>query len=159
VPVSPVHIERPRARAPEPRPRGAAVSAPRPDPKLNDGAKAFVPGGDPDRRPLPDVPGIEITIASPRQLLAMKLMAMRFGEDEEDIEFLLGEAGVESSDEALALLERLGPTREPPRKTRLYLEESSAPARTRRSQARAPCAPSRPARREGVLSMIRPVDT
>jgi hypothetical protein len=69
------------------------------------------------------VPGIEITIASPRQLLAMKLMAMRFGEDEEDIEFLLGEAGVESSDEALALLERLCATREPPRKTRLYLEE------------------------------------
>lgn len=90
---------------------------------LNDGAKAFVPGNDPDQRPLLGVQGLEIAIASPRFLLAMKLMAMRFGEDEEDIQILLGAANVRSPGEAIALLRQLYPTREPPLKTQLYLKE------------------------------------
>lgn len=85
--------------------------------------KGFMPGEDPDRRPLPDVRGIEVTTASPAYLLAMKLMAMRFGEDEEDIQLLLRECGITSATEALALLARLYPYQEPPLKTRLFLEE------------------------------------
>ncbi len=94
-----------------------------PEDWLNDAVKGFMPGADGDPRPVPDIRGIEVTTASPRYLLAMKLMAMRFGEDDEDIEILLGESGVHSVQEALGLLENIYPTTEPPPKTRLFLEE------------------------------------
>jgi hypothetical protein len=94
-----------------------------PEDWLNDAAKAFMPGKDEHALPLPEVEGIEITTASAEYLLAMKLMAMRFGEDDEDIEVLLGECGIRDAEEALALLERLYPRSEPPLKTRLFLEE------------------------------------
>lgn len=93
-----------------------------PDDWLNDAAKAFMPGHDDDARALPEIEGIEITTASPRYLLAMKLMAARIGEDDEDIEVLLRECGIASTLEALELVERLYPTREPPLKARLFLE-------------------------------------
>jgi hypothetical protein len=69
------------------------------------------------------VRGIEVTTASPRYLLAMKLMAMRFGEDDEDVEILLRECGMHSATEALDLLKRMYPLHEPPPKTRFFLEE------------------------------------
>ncbi len=94
-----------------------------PEDWLNDAAKGFMPGRDEEARPLPDIPGIEITTASPRYLLAMKLLAMRFGEDDEDIEVLIRECGLQSTEHTLELLERMYPTREPLPKTRLFLEE------------------------------------
>lgn len=98
-----------------------------PEDWLNDAVKGFMPGPDRDRLPLPDVRGIEVTTASPAYLLAMKLMAMRFGEDEEDIELLLRECGITNAADALALLARLYPQQEPPLKTRLFLEELLGP--------------------------------
>ena len=53
----------------------------------------------------------------------MKLMAMRFGEDDEDIRILLRECDLHSTEEALALLERLYQRQEPSPKTRFFLEE------------------------------------
>lgn len=94
-----------------------------PEDWLNDAEKGFMPGEDEDARPVPDVEGIEITTASPRYLLAMKLMAMRFGEDDEDIEVLIRECKLRSPQEALDLLRRMYPTREPLPKTRFFLEE------------------------------------
>ncbi|MHB1810173.1 MAG: DUF6036 family nucleotidyltransferase [Solirubrobacteraceae bacterium] len=90
---------------------------------LNDGAKAFMPGVDGEAQPLPEVEGVEVSTASPRYLLAMKLMAMRFGEDDEDIELLLEMLDVKTPDEALAILRSLYPALEPPPKTRFFLEE------------------------------------
>lgn len=90
---------------------------------LNDAAKGFMPGIDHDARPIPDIQGIEITTASPQYLLAMKLMAMRFGEDNQDIEVLIEKCGLRSAQEVLDLLERLDPSREPLPKTRFFLEE------------------------------------
>jgi outer membrane protein assembly factor BamB len=75
-----------------------------------------MPGEDEDPRPVPDIDGIEITTASPQYLLAMKLMAMRFGQDDEDIEVPIDECGLRSAQEALNLLERLYPSREPCRR-------------------------------------------
>jgi hypothetical protein len=98
-----------------------------PEDWLNDAVKGFMPGEDRDRVPLPDVRGIEVTTASPAYLLAMKLMAMRFGEDEEDIEVLLRECAITNAADALALLGRLYPYQEPPLKTRLFLEELLGP--------------------------------
>ena len=57
-----------------------------PEDWLNDAVKGFLPGPDDGARPLPEILGIEVSTASPRYLLAMKLMAMRFGEDDEDIQ-------------------------------------------------------------------------
>jgi hypothetical protein len=94
-----------------------------PEDWLNDAVKGFMPSGaDEHPQPIPDIRGIEVTAASPRYLLAMKLMAMRFGEDDEDIEILLRECGVQSADEALDLLKRIYPLQEPPPKTRFFLE-------------------------------------
>jgi hypothetical protein len=53
----------------------------------------------------------------------MKLLAMRFGEDDDDILVLLDRTGITTADEALALMTRMYPDREPPLKTRLFLEE------------------------------------
>jgi hypothetical protein len=94
-----------------------------PEDWLNDAAKGFMPGEDHDARPVPDIQGIEITTASPRYLLAMKLLAMRFGEDDEDIEVLIRECGLQSAQEALSLMEQMYPTREIPPKTQFFLEE------------------------------------
>lgn len=94
-----------------------------PEDWLNDAAKGFMPREDHDARPLPDIEGIEITTASPKYLLAMKLMAMRFGEDDQDIEVLIEACGLGSAEEVLDLLEQLYPSREPLPKTRFFLEE------------------------------------
>jgi hypothetical protein len=94
-----------------------------PEDWLNDAVKGFMPGSDREARPVPGIQAIEITTASPRYLLAMKLMAMRFGEDDEDIELLIRECGLHSADEALDLLECMYPRLEPPPKTRFFLEE------------------------------------
>jgi len=94
---------------------------------LNDAVKGFMPTTDPDGTRLPGMHGIEITTASPRYLLAMKLMAMRFGEDDEDIELLLAECGIRTAAEALALLEHMYPHQQPPLKTKFFLEELLGP--------------------------------
>jgi hypothetical protein len=92
-------------------------------PDLRD-VKGFMPGPDADPRPIPDIPGIEVTTTSPRYLLAMKLMAMRFGEDDQDIEILRGECDIHSAQEALDLLSAIYPLAQPPAKTRFFLEET-----------------------------------
>jgi hypothetical protein len=94
-----------------------------PEDWLNDAVKSFMLGEDEHPRPVPDIRGIEVTIASPRYLLAMKLMAMRFGEDDEDIEVLLRECGMHSAEEALDLLKHVYPLEEHSPKTRFFLEE------------------------------------
>jgi hypothetical protein len=93
-----------------------------PEDWLNDAAKAFMPGRDENARPLPEIQGIEITTASPRYLLAMKLLAMRIGEDDGDVELLIRECGITSVDEALQLLQRMYPARKLPLRTQLFLE-------------------------------------
>ena len=98
-----------------------------PDDWLNDAVKGFLPGPDDEARPVPEVQGLEVTTASPRYLLGMKLMAMRFGEDDQDIELLLKECGMHRASEALDLLQHLYPHREPLVKTRLFLEELLGP--------------------------------
>jgi hypothetical protein len=101
-----------------------------PEDWLNDAVKGFMPGADEHPRPVPDIHGLEVTTASPRYLLAMKLMAMRFGEDDEDIEILLPECGVRSVQEALDLLKHIYPQQEPPPKTRFFLEQLLGSAST-----------------------------
>lgn len=89
---------------------------------LNDAAKGFLLGPDARARSIQGIPGIEVSVGSPEYLLTMKLMAMRIGEDDEDIAMLLGECGITTAQAALDLLGRMSPHREPLPKTRFWLE-------------------------------------
>jgi hypothetical protein len=103
-----------------------------PEDWLNDGVKGFLPGADRDAVPLPEVDGIEVTTASPRYLLAMKLLAMRFGEDDDDIGILLRQTGIRTPHEALALLVRMYPNHGPPAKRGCSSRRSSVATETDR---------------------------
>jgi hypothetical protein len=71
---------------------------------LNDAVKGFlVP--DPDPSPVLDVPGLRCAVASPRILLALKVLAHRVGEDESDVRLLAGALGLDGAVDVLAVAE------------------------------------------------------
>lgn len=72
---------------------------------LNDAVKGFLAGDDPAPTPVLDIPGLRCLAASPRTLLALKVLAHRVGEDEGDIRLLAGELGLASSEQVLAVAE------------------------------------------------------
>ena len=69
---------------------------------LNDAVKGFV-AADSETTPVLDLPGLRCSVASPRILLAMKVLAHRVGEDEDDVRLLARELGLDSSDEVLSV--------------------------------------------------------
>lgn len=92
-----------------------------PDDWLNDGAKGFLPGNDPDQTQVFVRPSLEVMAASPEYLLAMKLLASRVEHDTEDIRTLYGILGYTTADEGLDLLERSWPGQTLPVKTQVML--------------------------------------
>ncbi|MDQ3356846.1 MAG: DUF6036 family nucleotidyltransferase, partial [Actinomycetota bacterium] len=60
---------------------------------LNDAVKGFLEGGDPHATPVVELPGLRCLAASPRILLALKVLAHRVGEDEDDVRLLARELG------------------------------------------------------------------
>ncbi len=94
-----------------------------PDDWLNDGVKGFLPGPDSHAISHPEIEGLEVTSASPRFLLAMKLLALRIGEDDDDILFLLRLCGITTVEEALSVLTDAYPERPVLPKARFFLEE------------------------------------
>jgi len=71
---------------------------------LNDAAKGFlVP--DPEAGASFDLPGLRVTVASPRMLLALKVLAHRVGEDEEDVRLLAGIVGAQTAAHVLRVAE------------------------------------------------------
>jgi hypothetical protein len=73
---------------------------------LNDAVKGFLAGDDPAAAPVLDLPGLRCLTASPETLLALKVLAHRVGEDEDDLRLLAAELGLERADEVLAIAER-----------------------------------------------------
>jgi hypothetical protein len=73
---------------------------------LNDAVKGFLESEDPAAAPVLDLPGLRVLAASPEILLALKVLAHRVGEDEEDVRLLASELGLTSADQVLALAER-----------------------------------------------------
>jgi hypothetical protein len=55
---------------------------------LNDAVKGFLAGADTDSIPILELPGLRVSTASTRMLLAMKVLAHRVGEDEDDLRML-----------------------------------------------------------------------
>lgn len=88
------------------RPRSAQLGLP--PGWLNDAVKGFLAGGDdPEAAPVLDVPGLRCLAASARMLLALKVLAHRVGEDEDDVRLLAGELDIRTSAEVLAVAEEV----------------------------------------------------
>jgi len=100
-----------------------------PDGWLNDAVKGFLPGSDPNARVLLEHEGLRVMIASPRYLLAMKLIASRVERDEDDLRLLIGLCGITSMHEAVDLIESLYGGRPIEAKVRYLLAELLAPPR------------------------------
>jgi hypothetical protein len=89
---------------------------------LNDAVKGFLAGDDPEATPVLDLPGLRCLTASPRILLALKVLAHRVGEDEEDLRLLAAELGLERAGEVLAVAEETFGDRLDPA-ARFFVEE------------------------------------
>jgi hypothetical protein len=76
-----------------------------PDGWLNDAVKGFLAVADEEAAAVLEVPGLRVSSASPRVLLAMKVLAHRVGEDEGDVRLLAGELGLERAGDVLRLAE------------------------------------------------------
>lgn len=74
---------------------------------LNDGVKGFVAGPDADATAVLEVPGLRVLVASPRILLAMKVLAHRLGEDDDDVRLLAGELSLGSAQAVLDVAEEV----------------------------------------------------
>ena len=89
---------------------------------LNDGAKGFVSGSDDAAATVLEVPGLRVLVASPRILLAMKVLAHRIGEDDDDVLLLAAELALSSAVEVLAVAEEVYGDRLDPA-ARFFVEE------------------------------------
>ncbi len=67
--------------------------------------KGFLPGPDPGVRPFSAAPGLQVDVASPEYLLAMKLFPSRVEADIDDIRFLYRLLGFTSVDQGLDLVQ------------------------------------------------------
>ncbi len=72
---------------------------------LNDAVKGFLAGPDPAAPTVLETPGLRVATASPRMLLALKVLAHRVGEDEDDVRLLAGHLGLLSAAGVLAAAE------------------------------------------------------
>jgi hypothetical protein len=89
---------------------------------LNDAVKGFLAGEDPAAAPVLDLPGLRCLTASPATLLALKVLAHRVGEDEDDLRLLAAELGLDSAEEILAIAEQTYGDRLDPA-ARFFVEE------------------------------------
>ena len=90
---------------------------------LNDGAKAFMSGSDPERIGVCEGDHLSVAAASPRYLLAMKLLASRLERDQDDIRFLYGLCGFMTATEGLDLIQSTYPKRAIAPRVQFLLEE------------------------------------
>jgi hypothetical protein len=90
---------------------------------INDGAKAFLPGDDPDRITVYEGRNLQVAAASPKYLLAMKLLASRVERDQDDIRTLYRLCGFTTVEEGLRVVEEAYPDYAIPPRTRYLLEE------------------------------------
>jgi uncharacterized nucleotidyltransferase DUF6036 len=72
---------------------------------LNDAVKGFLPGQDPDAQRFYSSDSLNVDVASPRYLLAMKLFSSRVENDADDIMFLYRQLGLRTVEEGLDLVE------------------------------------------------------
>ncbi len=103
-----------------------------PEDWLNDAVKSFAPGEDPDRKVVFQTPFLTVSVASPRYLLAMKLLAVRVDQDTEDIVELYRLCGFTTAEQGMDLLEESYPRHRIEPRAQLLLEELFGGAQRRR---------------------------
>ena len=74
---------------------------------LNDGVEGFLAGPDPWPTSVFEVPGLRVQSASAQMLLALKCLAHRLGEDDDDVRLLAGHLGLTDADEVVDLVVRV----------------------------------------------------
>lgn len=89
---------------------------------LNDAVKGFLGRGDPNASPVLDMPGLRCLAASPRVLLALKVLAHRVGEDEGDVRLLAEALGLTTAEAVLREAEQAFGDRLDPA-ARFFVEE------------------------------------
>ena len=72
---------------------------------LNDAVKGFLADADADAPLALEIAGLRVSTASPRILLAMKVLSHRVGEDEDDLRLLAGELGLTRARDILDVAE------------------------------------------------------
>lgn len=90
---------------------------------LNDGEKGFAPRNDPAQERVFEGRFLSAAVASPRYLLAMKLLASRTDRDIDDIKTLYQLCGFSTAEEGTELLESFYVARVLPTRARFLLEE------------------------------------
>ena len=90
---------------------------------LNDAVEGFLPGHDAASTVLFEQPGLAVRIASPRYLLAMKVLAARVERDEDDIVRLAALSGTQSVAAILDLVQEAYPHAVIPPRVQYFLEE------------------------------------
>ena len=70
---------------------------------LNDAVKGFLSGPADGVTPVLELPGLRVATASPRILLAMKVLAHRAGEDDADVRLLAAQLGLTTASAVLAV--------------------------------------------------------
>ncbi len=86
---------------------------------LNDGVKGYLSGHG-DFAPFLELDHLNVMVAEPAYMLAMKCLAMRIGEefhDEEDVRYLLRHLSIRDYDKALAVIAKYFPLERFPQKT------------------------------------------
>lgn len=74
---------------------------------LNDSVKGFLAGPDPWPTSVFEVPGLRVQAASPEMLLALKCLAHRLGEDDDDVRLLAAHLGLDDPEDVLDLVVRV----------------------------------------------------
>ena len=75
-----------------------------PDGWLDDGVKGFLAGPDPWPTSVFEVPGLRVQAASAEMLLALKCLAHRLGEDDDDVRLLSRHLGLSDPDDVIDLV-------------------------------------------------------
>jgi hypothetical protein len=96
-----------------------------PDSWLNDQGSVYVAPGDDDAALVFDHPGLRVSAASPRHLLAMKVLASRAA-DREDIRHLAGRLNLTTAAAILAVCASVFPAEVIPGRARILLEDMFA---------------------------------
>ncbi len=107
--------------------RAVAEELSLPEDWLNDAVKSFAPGDDPQRSVVLQTPALTVSVASPRYLLAMKLLAARVDQDADDIRTLYHLCGFSTAEQGLDLVEAFYPGRPIAPRTQFLLEELFGP--------------------------------
>lgn len=111
-----------------------------PDDWLNDAVKSFLPGNDLEQRVVFQSPSLTVATASPRYLLAMKLLAARVDQDTEEIKLLYDLCKFTTADQGLDLVQAFYLGQPIPAHKRFLLEELYGPALQPREPGNRPTA-------------------